>query len=106
MAIYIRFSNQDALETVRKALIEQLHLKNGVQNADFLTLVSKAAESAGKPLIRFFDQFEQFFVHRQQKTDRESFLNGLAAWFKHPDPPAVKILFSIRSDLYHRRKLY
>jgi tetratricopeptide (TPR) repeat protein len=102
LAVYIRFSDAEPLETVRKALIEQLHLNSDrVQNADFLTLVGEAAATAKKPIILFFDQFEQFFVHRQQKTDRESFLNGLAAWFKNPDPPAVKILFSIRADLYH-----
>jgi tetratricopeptide (TPR) repeat protein len=102
LAVYIRFSDAEPLETVRKALIEQLHLNSDrVQNADFLTLVGEAAATAKKPIILFFDQFEQFFVHNKQKSDREPFITGLAAWFKNPDPPAVKILFSIRADLYH-----
>ncbi|MBE9118336.1 tetratricopeptide repeat protein [Lusitaniella coriacea LEGE 07157] len=102
IGVYIRFSDKDALATVRKAIVEQLPLTaEEVKDADFLVLITKAAKSAKKPLILFFDQFEQFFVHRKQKADREPFISGLAAWFNNPEPPPVKILFSIRSDLYH-----
>jgi len=102
LGVYVRFSDKEALTTVRKAIVEQLPLTaEDVKDADFLALMTQAAESAEKPLILFFDQFEQFFVHRKQKADREPFIAGLVAWFEHPEPPPVKILFSIRADLYH-----
>ena len=100
--IYVRFSDRDALETVREALVEQLNFDaDSVKDDDFLTLMQKAAAQVGKPLILFFDQFEQFFVHRKQKAERESLLAGLRDWFSHFKSLDIKILFGIRSDLYN-----
>jgi len=100
--IYVRFSDRDALETVREALVEQLEFDaDSVKDDDFLALMQKAAAQVGKPLILFFDQFEQFFVHRKQKTERESLLTGLQDWFSHFKSLDIKILFGIRSDLYN-----
>ncbi|AFY57832.1 NACHT domain protein [Rivularia sp. PCC 7116] len=99
--VYVRFANDEPVATVRKAFTEQLKLsKEELQDSDFLTLLSQATKGASKPLILIFDQFEQFFVHFKQKTDREPFLNALKQWYSAPSK--VKIVFAIRSDLYFR----
>ena len=99
--VYVRFANDEPLATVCRALTEQLNLpKEEIEDSDFLTLLSQGTESASKPLILIFDQFEQFFVHFQQKQDREPFFNALRQWYSAS--LSVKILFTIRSDLYYR----
>ncbi len=99
--VYVRFANNEPVATIRRAFSEQLKLsKEELQDSDFLTLLSQATEGASKPLILLFDQFEQFFVHFKQKTDREPFLNALKQWYSAPSK--VKIVFAIRSDLYFR----
>ncbi|MCG8367723.1 MAG: ATP-binding protein [Pseudanabaenales cyanobacterium] len=99
--IYIRFSDQDPLVTIRKALADQLQLPPSTDKA-FLPLLEQAVNVAAKPLVLLFDQFEQFFVHYTRESDRASFIQALADWYRHPDPHPVKVLVSIRSDLMHQ----
>ncbi|MGK7898283.1 MAG: hypothetical protein AB4372_32885 [Xenococcus sp. (in: cyanobacteria)] len=101
--IYIRFSNRDPFETVYQTLVKELNISetpNDQQN--LLEIFSLAVASAEKPLILIFDQFEQFFVHCKQKSDREPFINSLKDWYLAPNPLPIKILVSIRGDLADR----
>ena len=100
--IYIRFSDQDPLATIRKALADQLQLSPASTDKTFLPLLEQAVNVAAKPLVLLFDQFEQFFVHYTREPDRAPFIQALADWYRHPDPPPAKILVSIRSDLMHQ----
>ena len=95
--VYIRFSDRDPLETIREAFHKQLNLESTVTGG-FLALVKAAA---AKPLILLFDQFEQFFVQCKYEGDRQPFIQGLKEWYECPEKPAVKIVFSIRADLYY-----
>jgi hypothetical protein len=99
--VYLRFSDQEPLTTVRQALTEQLQLPETTAELDFLDLLSAAVNSVEKPLILLFDQFEQFFVHTKHKADRAPFINLLNAWYHQSDLP-VKILVCIRGDLCDR----
>lgn len=99
--VYVRFTNDEPITTIRRAFSEQLNLsKEEVQESDFLTVLSQGNQSTSKPLILIFDQFEQFFVHFKQKQDREPFFKILEQWYSASVP--VKILFVIRNDLYYR----
>jgi len=100
--IYIRFADRDPLDTIRKALVEQLQLPDNSIETDFLKLLSRGVEAASKPLVLMFDQFEQFFVHFKQTQDRQPFVAALATWYRSPDPLPVKILVCIRGDLSDR----
>ncbi len=98
--IYIRFSNQDPIATIYKALKEELQTPIvAINDRDLLEILSWAVDIADKPLILIFDQFEQFFVHCKQKVEREPFINALKSWYCVEDPLLVKILISIRGDL-------
>ena len=117
--IYVRFSDLDPITSLRQALAKQLELPDDwLQTSDFLALLQQAVEAAGKPVVLLLDQFEQFFVHRPQQTQRQAFIQALTDWYRqygagsaqarsgnaiangaasHP----VKILVSIRSDLMY-----
>ncbi|MDJ0687977.1 MAG: hypothetical protein QNJ41_05675 [Xenococcaceae cyanobacterium MO_188.B32] len=68
--VYIRFDNRDPLETIGKALVDDLNLPEAPDNnRTFLQLLSLAVETADKPLVLIFDQLEQFFVHKIESLE-------------------------------------
>ena len=76
--IYIRFSNRDPIETICQTLVKELEIsETSIDHQNLLEIFSLAVKSSDKPLILIFDQFEQFFVHCKQKSDREPFINDL-----------------------------
>ncbi|MGB7443221.1 MAG: AAA family ATPase [Coleofasciculaceae cyanobacterium] len=103
--VYIRFSNQEPLATICQELVKQFYLEelsadiNGDEG--FLPLVEAAVEVADKPLILLFDQFEQFFVQCKYPEDRQPFMQALQEWYNSAPKSSVKIVFSIRADLYY-----
>lgn len=100
--VYVKFSDRPPIETVAAALIDCLKLpKSTLNEPNFLTVLTAAVETAQKPVVLLFDQFEQFFVHQPRMSDRQPFIDALTEWYCHPDPPPVKILVSIRADLMH-----
>ncbi len=100
--IYIRFSAQEPLTTIRKSFCQTLPLQESeVANLDLLALLKLGTEAVfPKPLVLFFDQFEQFLVHYQLKEDRKPFINDLHDWYVSELP--VKVVISIREDLTGR----
>ncbi|MDJ0903840.1 MAG: hypothetical protein QNJ55_34135, partial [Xenococcus sp. MO_188.B8] len=101
--IYIRFSNRDPFETIYQTLVKELKIsETSINHRNLLEIFSLGVASADKPLILIFDQFEQFFVHCKQKSDREPFIKGLKDWYLAPNPLRIKILISIRGDLADR----
>ena len=81
--IYIRFSNRNPFETIYQTLVKELEIsETAINHQNLLEIFSLAVASADKPLILIFDQFEQFFVHCKQKSDREPFINGLKSSLK------------------------
>lgn len=100
-AVYIRFSDQEPITTVCKALAEQLEMPlEWLSDSSFSTLLEQASETAGKPIVLLFDQFEQFFVHNPRKAERSPFIQSLNDWYQEPDT-TIRVLVSIRADLLH-----
>jgi tetratricopeptide (TPR) repeat protein len=103
--IYIQFSDKEPLITVKKALNKTLKLalsNEELEQLDLLSVLRKAIEVTQKPLILFFDQFEQFFVHYQSVEARQPFVMALKNWYDD-DEIAVKILMSFRFDLFYQQ---
>ncbi|MEM9276188.1 MAG: hypothetical protein AAGA80_24995 [Cyanobacteria bacterium P01_F01_bin.143] len=100
--IYIRFSEQEPLITIRKTFCQTLPLQESeLASLDLLGLFNLAAEVVfPDALVLFFDQFEQFLVHYRREEDRQPFINALNAWYVSELP--VKIVISIREDLTGR----
>ena len=104
--VYIRFSNQEPIVTIYRALAEKLQLSTAetteTNSSDLRSIFTLAVATANKPLILIFDQFEQFFVHFKQQSDREPFINALKDWYCADNALPIKILISIRGDLADR----
>ena len=99
--ILVRFSDQDPLETIRRALADQLEIPLDWLGLPFGELLHQAVNNTGKPIVLLCDQFEQFFVHYKRKEDREPFIQALTAWYNTPALNQVKLLVSVRADLLH-----
>lgn len=55
-AIYVRFTNRDAFESVSSALMNQLHLtKADIYDTNFIFLLRHSVETTSQTLILFFD---------------------------------------------------
>ncbi len=101
--VYVKFSDLDPFESVKRACLKHLPLPDDIADtADFLTLLDTAARQDASPIVLLFDQFEQFFVHRKRKKDREPFVQALARWFIEMQSSPVKILLCIRGDFLDR----
>jgi len=103
--IYIQFSDKEPLITVKKALNKTLKLalsNEELEQLDLLSVLRKVIEVTQKPLILFFDQFEQFFVHYQSTEARQPFVKALKDWYDDEEI-AVKILMSFRFDLFYQQ---
>lgn len=99
--VYIKFSNEFVVNSVRNAFINQLNMPiEDTKDKDFISLLNKAREiTSGKILILIFDQFEQFFVHRKSKEKRKPFIDIITDWYRNYSKYPMKILISMRNDL-------
>ena len=105
-AVYVRFSNQNPLEAVQKAIVKQLSLTAPPSVAPepiaFIGLLKHVMQENQTPLVLLFDQFEQFFVQAKSDAERKPFREVLEVWYAREDLQGIKILFSVRADLsYH-----
>ncbi len=109
-AVYVRFSDQEPLETIRQAVADQLEVPvewltgtavEPSHGAAFVHVLTQARQAADQPIVLLFDQFEQVFVHNPRKDDRAPFVQAMTAWYKTSALDTVKVLVSIRADLLH-----
>ncbi|MGF1537883.1 MAG: ATP-binding protein, partial [Elainellaceae cyanobacterium] len=101
-AVYVRFSDQEPLGSIGKAIAEQLEIPpEWLQGSTFDKMLAQAVEAAGKPVVLLLDQFEQFFVHNPRQEDRRAFTQALTGWYGDPSLDRVKLLVAIRADLSH-----
>lgn len=102
-AVHVAFSNRDPFDSVRLALLQQTSLRIEPTGLSTLKKLFHATTPPGTNLVLMFDQFEQFFVHNPKRADRQPFLDLMAEWYEmRLEPPNVKVLVSIRSDLSDR----
>src|SRR5262245_5711967 len=101
--VYVKFSDLDPFESAKRACLKHLSFVDGAPDgADFQRLLRAATAQDRTPIVLFFDQFEQFFVHRKRKKDREPFTQALAQWFAEMESSPVKILICVRGDFFDR----
>ena len=101
--VYVKFSDLDPFESVKRACLKHLSFADSAVNgADLHGLLRAAAAQDRTPVVFFFDQFEQFFVHRKRRKDREPFAQALAQWFAEMESPPIKILICVRGDFFDR----
>jgi hypothetical protein len=96
--VYVKFTAEEPVETIKHALTDTLEISaTDFDGLDFLNALKTATQGASKPILVLFDQFEQFFVHRKYKQDREPFVRELADWYLECKILPVKVVVSIRA---------
>ncbi|HAC62744.1 MAG TPA: hypothetical protein DCF68_04225 [Cyanothece sp. UBA12306] len=100
--IYLKFTAKNPIEIVKNEVIKALNLKpQSNEYDDLLAVLNDGVVAANKPLILFFDQFEQLFVHRYQFEDAyRQFIDVLKQWYQS-EVTSIKIVMSFRSDLFY-----
>jgi tetratricopeptide (TPR) repeat protein len=100
--VYVKFTEADPLDSIRRALAETFQQPPRRLAADLPAVLATAAPTGSPPLVLLFDQFEQFFVHRRRTEEREPFVKALAEWYGNRQGPPVRILICLRDDFYGR----
>ncbi|MBO0721326.1 MAG: hypothetical protein J2P41_10925 [Blastocatellia bacterium] len=95
--VYVKFSDLDPLESVRRACRKHLPACGGApDDADFLSLLRAATAQDSSPVVLLFDQFERFFIDHKHKSDRAAFVQALTQWFTAMESLPIKLLICIR----------
>jgi len=95
--IYTRMEDEP-IPSVCKAVAESLDLPDCQEEEELYEFLKKAAPAAGKPLVIFLDQFEEFFiVFRDQPKLRQEFVQQVAR-IKYDDRLPVFLVLSLRED--------
>jgi tetratricopeptide (TPR) repeat protein len=95
--VYVKFGDLEPIAAIRTALKD---LATDTEGDDLLEILQKAVDSAEKPIVLLFDQFEQFFVQYKQKSERVAFIQALKRWYD--SEVSVRIFIGIRGDLADR----
>jgi tetratricopeptide (TPR) repeat protein len=97
VCIYVRFTDFDPVETIRQTCIRSLN-HQFEEPSGLPQLFESVATVTGKPTVFLFDQFEQFFIHRKLKKDRDTFVLDFANWYGVREKLQVKVVLSIRDE--------
>jgi hypothetical protein len=98
-ALYLRVE-KDPAEAVREALREENLLPSKFEGESLATQLEQAIARSGKPIVLFFDQFEEFFIHISGDKDRRRFISDIAEVY-HNRESGVHIVFSMREEFLH-----
>ena len=100
--VYVKFTPLDPIKMVRLAIKAEFKIpgeqEKELDQVDLIGLFEYAVKIENRPVVFIFDQFEQFFICRRTKEEREPFIQAMATWFKNYPTLPVKILVSIRGD--------
>ena len=96
---YVRVE-KDPAEAARDVLRREKLLKEANQPASLSTQLCDVVESLNQPIVLFFDQFEEFFLHLEDTT-RQDFIRDISEVYRNADS-GVHLLFSMREEYYFR----
>jgi hypothetical protein len=96
---YIRVS-EDPVGSAREELLQHSTLKTLPQGS-LAEQLEHVVEKLAKPIVLFFDQFEEFFIYVQRR-DRErarQFIADVARLYRNPES-GVHFVFSMREEFF------
>jgi Novel STAND NTPase 1 len=102
--VYVKFTDLDPVRAILLALIDcSMVPRSTAEETSLGALLTAAAQAdPARPLVLVLDQFEQFFVHRAQRSAREPFVAAMADWYRGHAGLPVKILVCLRDDFMGR----
>ncbi|MCL4297972.1 MAG: SIR2 family protein [Anaerolineae bacterium] len=97
---YIRVE-QDPAESVRKAMREMDLLPDELEGQPLTPQLEHAVEQLQKPLVVFFDQFEEFFIYMPGENSAKArhFIAEIAKLYRERQS-GVHIVFSMREEYF------
>ncbi len=97
---YVRVE-KDPIASVRKALQERDLLQSNPQDQSLAAQFEYAASRIEKPIVVFFDQFEEFFIYvaQDQPDLARQFISDIAKLYRNRDS-GVHLVFSMREEFY------
>ena len=100
--VVVKLSNESPLDSINKALSEQLKgMPDQARYTDLFSLLEFAvSKTPNGRLVLILDQFEQFFTHQKTVGERKGFIEHLRKCYLELSP--VKILVSLRRDFTGR----
>jgi hypothetical protein len=96
---YVRVEH-DPAEAARDVLRKDKLLKNDGEEPPLSTQLSSAVKSLQKPLVLFFDQFEEFFIQISDRGIRQEFIHDMAEVYRNAES-GVHLVFSMREEYFH-----
>src|SRR6185503_7633715 len=104
--VLIRVRN-DAAESAREELKQYLKVKR-LQGTTLSKQLVWARNEVSRPLVLFFDQFEEFFLQAPTQVSRQRarrFVSDIAALYEDSDD-GVHIVFSMREEWFVKMDLF
>lgn len=99
--IYTRLE-AEPIPSVCRVVAKALELPECEEKEELYDYLKRAAQQAGKPLVIFLDQFEEFFIiYKDQKELRQRFIQQVAH-IKYDDELPVFLVLSIQEDYFAR----
>lgn len=94
---YIRVE-QDPTESARVTLRNEHLLTPALENLPLDAQLEEIVRKLGKPIVLFFDQFEEFFIFILNES-RSTFISEIARLYRNRDS-GVHIVFSFREEFF------
>lgn len=91
---------RDPTEAARDDLQKKGLLRDNLREASLTTQLGAVVEALNRPIVLFFDQFEEFFVHIGDRTTRSQFIAAIAELYRNAES-GVHVVFSLREEYFH-----
>lgn len=97
---YVRVE-KDPTESVKEKLREKNLLPTIIESETLETQLEYAVKKLKKPLVLFFDQFEEFFIYISNKNSEKTnqFISNIAKIYRNSQS-GVHIIFSMREEFF------
>ena len=90
---------KDPTESARESLREKNLLPAQAEGQPLVDQLDGAVKQVEKPIVLFFDQFEEFFIHVTDAEQRRGFISEIAKVF-YNDESQIHVVFSMREEYF------
>lgn len=97
--LFIRVE-ENPIESTRSALRTAELLPPELEEKPLDTQLEEAYKKAEKPIVLFYDQFEEFFIQITRIEDRKPFISAIANVY-NKQKLGIHIVFSMREEFFH-----
>lgn len=89
----------DPTESARQVLANQNLLPSEMMGKSLEIQLENVVNDLKKPIVLFFDQFEEFFIHNLDEVRRKEFIASMGSIYRDRDS-GVHLVFSFREEFF------